>query len=434
MIVRAPRGLSTPYRRIIFGLSISDIVQSFALLTGPFASPKGTTKSPWAIGNTRLCEANGFSMIFGSVAVPMYTCALCIYYLCKLKMNMTDEAFTRKVEKKLHVGIIAWNFIICTFLLVTKNINPAPSGRVCHITAYPPACRLHPEKFGECTRGKNSFLLLFLFVFCVVLLVITGIVAIMIILCCHAILRDRNFRVRRADNADVSRQQQEADSLSRIYKREMVLQAILYSGVFLVAYSLYFAHAFINMAGKWHLITPALSVTFSVLFPLGGLFNILTYTRPNVVTLHRRYSEYSWLRALWLVLKAGGEVPDDLQEQRIGDVGPLRISSEADRDLGKKEQTNSGVLSCLGANYSIGCDNGASKSFGSDEIGYRSEQDWFYAKGEGSSAMVPIQEDVEECIWISQQDDSTSTSNIGLSVPLRRENESPNLKDEFSKA
>ena len=118
MIKRSPRGLSTPYRRIIFGLSISDILQSFALLTGPFASPKGITLSPWAIGNTRLCEANAFFMIFGTSAVPMYTCALCLYYLCKLKMNMTDEAFTLKVERKLHVGIIAWNLITCTFLLV----------------------------------------------------------------------------------------------------------------------------------------------------------------------------------------------------------------------------------------------------------------------------------------------------------------------------
>ena len=245
---------------------------------------------------------------------------------------MTDEAFTRKVEKKLHVGIIVWNLIICAFLLVTKNFNPAPSGRVCHIAAYPPACRLYPEKVGECTRGQNAFILLLLFVFCVVLLVIMGIVVIMSILCCHVISRDRNFRSLGRErnfrlglehNADVSQHQQEAESLSRIYKREIVLQAILYSGVFLVAYSLYFAQAFINIK------KPApFSITVSVLFPLGGLFNILIYTRPNVVTLHRRYSEYSWLRALWLVLKAGGEVPDDLQQQRISDVGPLSISSE----------------------------------------------------------------------------------------------------------
>jgi len=213
-------------------------------------------------------------------------------------------------------------------------------------------------------------------------LIIIGIVAIMSMLCCHAILLDRNFGVRLENNADVSRQQQEADSLSRIYKREMVLQAISYSGVFLAVYSLYLAQTFIYIAGKSHLATPAFSITVIILFPLGGFFNILIYTRPNVVTLHRRYSEYSWLRALWLVLKAGGEVPNDLQQQRIGDVGPLRISSEVDLDLGNKEETSWVALSFRGANSSIECENGESKCFGSDEVGYRSEQDWFYAKGE----------------------------------------------------
>jgi len=140
MIKRAPRGLSTPYRRILFGLSISDILQSFALLTGPFAVPKGTTQSPWGIGtNVRLCEANGFSMIFGTAAVPMYTCFLCLYYLCKLKHKMTDEAFTLKVERKLHVGIIAWNLTACTFLLITKRINPF---RRKHLPYFCFPCRL----------------------------------------------------------------------------------------------------------------------------------------------------------------------------------------------------------------------------------------------------------------------------------------------------
>jgi len=244
---------------------------------------------------------------------------------------MTDEAFTRKVEKKLHVGIIAWNLISCTFLLVTKNFNPHRGGVVCHISAYPPACRLYPEKFGECTRGQNAFIFNLLLVCGLIPLIIIGIVAIMSMLCCHAILLDRNFGVRLENNADVSRQQQEADSLSRIYKREMVLQAISYSGVFLAVYSLYLAQTFIYIAGKSHLATPAFSITVIILFPLGGFFNILIYTRPNVVTLHRRYSEYSWSRALWLVLKAGGEVSDDLP-QRISDA------SEVGRDLGKKEQ------------------------------------------------------------------------------------------------
>ncbi|GFH44829.1 predicted protein [Chaetoceros tenuissimus] len=38
--------ICTPYRRILIGLSFADILQSVALLVGPFVPPKGTQQSP----------------------------------------------------------------------------------------------------------------------------------------------------------------------------------------------------------------------------------------------------------------------------------------------------------------------------------------------------------------------------------------------------
>jgi hypothetical protein len=51
---------------------------------------------------------------------------------------------------------------------------------------------------------------------------------------------------------------------------------------------------------------PTLLVAF---FPLGGLYNILVYTRPNVSSLRRTDANLSWLKAFILVIRAGGEVP-----------------------------------------------------------------------------------------------------------------------------
>jgi hypothetical protein len=43
------------------------------------------------------------------------------------------------------------------------------------------------------------------------------------------------------------------------------------------------------------------------LYPIGGVFNFLVYTRPEVSKLRIRYpDEYSYLQALLLVIKAGG--------------------------------------------------------------------------------------------------------------------------------
>lgn len=40
ILVRSRDGLSVPYRRIIFGLSISDIIQSLGFIFGPFLVPE----------------------------------------------------------------------------------------------------------------------------------------------------------------------------------------------------------------------------------------------------------------------------------------------------------------------------------------------------------------------------------------------------------
>jgi hypothetical protein len=112
MIFTSPTGLSTPYKRIIFGLSIADIMQSLALVTGPFSPPRETPQSPWSIGNTSTCETNGFLMTAGSSAVTMYTCSLCIFYLSKLVYRMSNHNFTRRVEIYLHVFIVLFNVCV----------------------------------------------------------------------------------------------------------------------------------------------------------------------------------------------------------------------------------------------------------------------------------------------------------------------------------
>jgi len=75
--------LGTPYRRIIFFISISDLLLSLGLATGPFATPVDTPTALWAIGNTQTCEANGFIFVAGQLGVTLYTTMLGIYFFCK---------------------------------------------------------------------------------------------------------------------------------------------------------------------------------------------------------------------------------------------------------------------------------------------------------------------------------------------------------------
>ncbi len=99
-------GLSTPYRRILFGLSFADILQSFALLAGPILVPR--TKLSGEVPGTEVisCQVDGFIITAGGLAVIMYTFSLCLYYLCKLKYRMSDNACRHRVEEKLHAFIV----------------------------------------------------------------------------------------------------------------------------------------------------------------------------------------------------------------------------------------------------------------------------------------------------------------------------------------
>lgn len=63
--------------------------------------------------------------------------------------------------------------------------------------------------------------------------------------------------------------------------------------------------------------------TTSIIYPIGGMFNILVYTRPKVLSLRRRrHAGYSWFKAFVMVVRAGGVVPmvvveDDQQPDEV---------------------------------------------------------------------------------------------------------------------
>ncbi len=146
------KGFSTPYRRIIFGLSISDICQSLGLVFGPFLieSDIKIPQAIWASGNTRTCQLSGFLTVIGMNAVPMYTLFLCIYYVCKCKNKMTDSQFAHRVERKTHIFIIVFNLGLYFIALAMGTINPGALGNLCLPAAAPAGCRLDPAIFGEC--------------------------------------------------------------------------------------------------------------------------------------------------------------------------------------------------------------------------------------------------------------------------------------------
>ncbi len=123
-------GLITPYRRLIFCLSISDMFQSSALILGPWFS-EFSYRSSYGIGNKYTCGCDAFLFIMGSSAWPLYTFCFCIYYLCKLRRRMTDNEFAQMVEKKMHAGIIMLSSAISILALSIGSVHSV--GTMCYV-------------------------------------------------------------------------------------------------------------------------------------------------------------------------------------------------------------------------------------------------------------------------------------------------------------
>ena len=197
---------SSPYHRIVFGLSISDMLQSFALILGPFSAPEYVPQALWGAGNDFTCRINGFMFYnMGSTNTPLYIFFLCYYFLCRIKRHMTDNTFSQKIEWKLHAFIITFNCIACIAALATNTLHSNVMGTFCASTAgVPTGCRANPENFGECDESIASHTVISIFasyrmaicVFCLV-----GIFMCMVKICWYALVtRDTVYRgLRRSD-------------------------------------------------------------------------------------------------------------------------------------------------------------------------------------------------------------------------------------------
>ena len=155
MILKSPDKLSTPFRRLIFGLSVADVIQSLAMVLGPFSLPKDMDGVLWSNGNRTTCDIQGFALHVGFAGVPMYMLSLSVYYLCAVKYNRSDKHFSRKIEPWLHIVSIAWTLAGGIACLLSGSFNIMRSGNICWYTPLPYDCVTNDDV--ECIRGELAF-------------------------------------------------------------------------------------------------------------------------------------------------------------------------------------------------------------------------------------------------------------------------------------
>jgi hypothetical protein len=375
-IIRSDGGLTSPYRRIIFGISLSDILQSLALVFGPLSVPKSSPLGIWAMGNDFTCRTNGFFITFTAGSTPMYMFGLCLYTAFKMTTTLSNEDFCRKYENKMHIAIFWINLALAVFALATKSIGSNVIGNCCMVAASPTGCRQSPELVGECEQEIDYVLPLAITSVGISFLSLLGIVCCMVVICIYNLRRKRfnppsissrkgsiafpvvnfgsssmhvmpppspaskggEFRhgddrqkisqddsmvvslnhktVQAAETSTSNAAVQKNFSLIHFYRKEIILQACCFVFASLVTFSCYWAAQFQLLVLQ---DPPSDDLLFAAIltYPSGGFFNMIAYTRPKIAYFRSRHPEYSLLRALWHVIKTGGDVMR--QEEPIQD-------------------------------------------------------------------------------------------------------------------
>jgi len=167
-ILRSHDALSTTYHRLVFGLSICDILQSIGQALSATMVPKEMNYlAPFARGTSTTCDAEGMLFVLGGAAANLYNSSICFYYLAIIKYNKKDDFIREKLEKWFHIVSISLPVIWSIVLLVTKSYNGS-NGAYCFVDAYePPHCIGYergqiPEGFSiPCGRGRYARIIFF---------------------------------------------------------------------------------------------------------------------------------------------------------------------------------------------------------------------------------------------------------------------------------
>ena len=132
-----------PYRRILFVLSIFDILNTISICLGPFLFPKGSfswstgSQRKYAVGTEATCVAIGFINQLSYVPSFSYYGVSSLYYLLRIRYGVRDEYFGRYIEPMLHTFFIGYNFILAIIFAYLGLLGDPGYGFGCWIAPNP---------------------------------------------------------------------------------------------------------------------------------------------------------------------------------------------------------------------------------------------------------------------------------------------------------
>lgn len=112
IVLSSYKSIDSIYQRLIFIISMADIVSSVSFIIQPFMIPSIYQPFlPFAFGNHATCSFGGFLMVFGPLIITFYSFYLSLFFYMKIKYNINENIMTKK-RYPLFAHIIAWTISV----------------------------------------------------------------------------------------------------------------------------------------------------------------------------------------------------------------------------------------------------------------------------------------------------------------------------------
>jgi len=314
MVMRSREKLLHIYHRLMFGLSVADVILSSAMSFSSLPAPKETPSIWKGLGSQSTCDAQGFFFMIGASAAPLYFLSLQLYYLCKIKYDLSLDDM-KKIEPFLHGVPILFGLVSAIIPLATESMNAGTSW--CWIQAYPTGCKSDPNM--ECTRGTHAALQRWVFVGgpMILILVLACIVMWMIydsVRKLDQLNASHDFRYSGENiSSNRSKLKENKPSPSSIHSSVLTSIRSVFGSTasdisgryrrsrharqrvshYFIGYLLTIFFPLINVSIAMAIGKPVnlLEILMYIFYPLQGVFNMLVFILPNVRRIQQRYPE-----------------------------------------------------------------------------------------------------------------------------------------------
>lgn len=140
------------FQRLLFSLSMADLVSSTACLMMPLAVPEYLGYFA-AVGNHKTCAAAGFFMLVADKAGCCYNAYISLHFLLVVKWRFKESDFTATQATVCHAVALLIPTAIDIAAVATQSINPSRVyNNVCVYDVSPWGCAIDGDE--DCTRSN----------------------------------------------------------------------------------------------------------------------------------------------------------------------------------------------------------------------------------------------------------------------------------------